>query len=357
MTFCPISSSFSFIIQKMEFVELGVPGDKIRVPRIGLGTMGLTDCYGTADDGESLELLEHAVQAGCTFWDTADIYGLGRNERLVGKALKTHSKDVFLCTKFGHDFDEPTSVVEGHFANSVKGINGQPEYIRKAVDNSLERLGIDQIDLYYQHRVDPNVPIEETVEAMAGLVKEGKVRYLGLSECSAETLRRAYKVHPIAAVQSEYNAWSLDAEQNGVLNACRELGVTFVAYSPLGRGFLAGKVRKFEDLEENDVRRGHPRFQPENFDNNLKLVTAFEKVAEAKNCTTSQVALAWVLAQKKNLIVIPGTRKIKYLDQNMAAAQIKLSEAELQELRQAANNVGITGARYPAHLMSRLDTN
>ncbi|KAI9500576.1 pyridoxine 4-dehydrogenase [Coemansia spiralis] len=340
----------------IEQIEFGVPGDKVLVPRIGLGTMGLTGTYGAAVESESLELLDHAAQAGCTFWDTADVYALGSNERLVGKGLKGRRDRVFLCTKFGHEFVEPSQETSGAFTDAILGVNGKPEYICKAVDASLRRLDVDKIDLYIQHRVDPNVPIEETVAAMAELVKQGKVRYLGLSECSAATLRRAYKVHPIAAVQSEFNAWSLDAETNGVLDTCRELNVTFIAYSPLGRGFLTGELRSAADLREGDSRRRHPRFQPGNFEANLKLVRVFEDIAERKKCTTSQVALAWVLAQEKNLIVIPGTRKTKYLDQNVAAGDIKLSQEELSEIRRYIDSVDVAGMRYPEDLLARLDT-
>ncbi|KAJ2725648.1 hypothetical protein GGI07_001148 [Coemansia sp. Benny D115] len=338
----------------IELIEFGVPGDKVLVPRIGLGCMGLTGNYGSASATESLQVLERSVDIGSSLWDTADIYSLGANERLVGKALKERRSEVFVCTKFGHEFVEPKETMTGAFTSAIKGINGRPEYIRTAVEKTLERLGVDRIDLYYQHRVDPSVPIEETVGAMAELVREGKVRYLGLSECSAETLRRAHKVHPIAAVQSEYNLWSLDQETNGVLDACRELGVTFVAYSPLGRGFLSGELRSFDDLEKNDSRRNHPRFQPENFENNLRLVDELKKLAEAKGCTVSQLALAWVLAQEKNLVVIPGTRRIKYLEENAAAGRVALDSAELQQIRDIINNVQIAGERYPEQLMKRV---
>ncbi|KAJ2370634.1 hypothetical protein IW150_004891, partial [Coemansia sp. RSA 2607] len=269
----------------IEMIEFGVPGDKVLVPRIGFGTMGLSGTYGEAPEEDSLRVLNRAADLGSTLWDTADVYGLGHNERLLGKVLANRRSEIFLCTKFGHDFDEPDAAVSGQFNSMVRGVNGKPEYIRKAVERSLERLGVDRIDLYYQHRVDPEVAIEETVGAMAELVKQGKVRYIGLSECSAETLRRAYKVHPIAAVQSEYNAWTLDVESNGVLAACRELGVTLVAYSPLGRGFLSGQLRGYSDLSENDSRRTHPRFQPGNFDNNLRIVREFEKIAGEKGVT------------------------------------------------------------------------
>ncbi|KAJ2340129.1 hypothetical protein GGH92_006406 [Coemansia sp. RSA 2673] len=303
------------------FIEFGVPGDKIRVPRVGLGTMGLTSAYGTANASESVALLGYASSKGCTFWDTADIYGQGMNEALVGQALRSYGcrDKIILCTKFSFEFADKT-------------------------------LGESAV-----HRVDPQVPIEETVKAMAELVKEGKVRYLGLSECSAATLRRAYAVHPIAAVQSEYNAWTLDIENNGVLDTCRELGVTLVAYSPLGRGFLSGQIRSYDDLEPTDVRRGHPRFQPENFAHNLELVKAFERVASRRALSTGQVALAWVLAQEKNLVVIPGTRREKYLDENVRALDIILTREELDELRAAVDSAGIAGERYPPSMMQRLD--
>ncbi|KAJ2014977.1 hypothetical protein GGI14_004548 [Coemansia sp. S680] len=315
--------------------------------------MGLTSAYGTANASESVALLGYASSKGCTFWDTADIYGQGMNEALVGQALRSYGcrDKIILCTKFSFEFADKTL---GESA-VVSGVNGHPDYIRKAVEGSLRRLGVESIDVYYQHRVDPQVPIEETVKAMAELVKEGKVRYLGLSECSAATLRRAYAVHPIAAVQSEYNAWTLDIENNGVLDTCRELGVTLVAYSPLGRGFLSGQIRSYDDLEPTDVRRGHPRFQPENFAHNLELVKAFERVASRRALSTGQVALAWVLAQEKNLVVIPGTRREKYLDENVRALDIILTREELDELRAAVDSAGIAGERYPPSMMQRLD--
>ncbi|KAJ2805463.1 hypothetical protein H4R20_002086 [Coemansia guatemalensis] len=336
------------------FIEFGVPGDKILVPRIGLGTMNLSGSYGSANEEESLAVLNHAIKKGCVFWDSADVYSLGQNETLVGKALKDNRDKIVLCTKFGHEFMVPEIATSDHHKGIV-GINGKPEYVARAAEASLKRLGVDRIDVYYQHRVDPNVPIEETVAAMAELVRQGKVRYLGLSECSAETLRRAYKVHPIAAVEYEYNLWSLDLETNGILEACRELGVTLVAYSPLGRGFLTGQIRSFDDLEETDIRRRHPRFQPGNFEKNLELVTFIEELAARKGCTASQIALAWVLAQEKNLIVIPGTRRVKYLDQNISANTIILSDDELKEIRNAIAQVEIVGTRYPKAMMEKLN--
>ncbi|KAJ1962651.1 hypothetical protein GGI12_002527 [Dipsacomyces acuminosporus] len=331
----------------------GVPGDKIRVPRIGLGCMGLSPVYGPVDDEESLKLLGHSVDKNCTLWDTADVYGFGHNEYLLSRYLKDNRDKVFLCTKFGNAWRDPEPGFKGNFVDLLDGVKGSPEYVRSAFDASLKRLGVDKVDLYYQHRVDGAVPIEETVRAMAELVKEGKVRYLGLSECSADTLRRAYKVHPIAAVQVEYNFWSLDIETNGLLDACRELGVTVVAYSPLGRGFLTGQIRSFDDLPENDYRRTTPRFQPENFHHNIKLVEAVERLAEKKGCKPGQLALAWVLAQEKNLVVIPGTKREKYLDENIAAGQIQLTDEEISEIRGIIADIPIAGERYSAGDMEK----
>ncbi|KAJ2821197.1 hypothetical protein FBU31_004983 [Coemansia sp. 'formosensis'] len=327
-------------------IEIGVPGDKVRVPRIGLGTMGMSSIYGPIDDGESLNVLNHAIDIGCTFWDTANIYGAGHNERLLSQVLKTRRNDVFVCTKFGIVHREIGPDYKGNFGDLTIGLSGKPDYVRSQADASLKRLGIDRIDLYYQHRMDPNTPIEDTVGALAGLVKEGKVRYIGLSECSAEDLRRAYKVHPIAAVQVEYSPWTTHIETDGLLDACRELGVTVVAYSPLGRGFMTGQIRSIDDLDENDWRRTTPRFKPEHFANNLKLVDAFEDLAKTRGCKAGQVALAWLLAQEKNLIVIPGTKRIKYLDENLGAAQITLTEEENATLRGFVNAANIQGDRY-----------
>ncbi|RGB32840.1 aryl alcohol dehydrogenase, partial [Rhizophagus diaphanus] len=249
--------------------ELGKTG--VKIPAIGLGCMNMSSLYGAADEQENIKILNRAIELGCTFWDTADMYGFGSNETLISKVLKEHRNKVFLCTKFA--FLQENGEIK---------VSGKPEYVRQACENSLKRLGIDYIDLYYQHRVDPNTPIEDTVGALAELVKEGKVKYIGLSECSAETLRRAYKVHPIAAIQMEYSPWTLDIEKNGVLEACRELGVTMVAYSPLGRGFLTGKFKSIDDFEPNDFRRTVPRFQGENFNKNLELVQKFNEFASKK---------------------------------------------------------------------------
>ncbi|KAJ2022300.1 hypothetical protein GGI06_001875 [Coemansia sp. S85] len=274
------------------------------------------------------------------------LYGAGHNERLLGQVLKTRRGEVFLCTKFGVAHTEAGPDFVGNFDKLVTGYNSKPDYVRSQVEKSLGRLGIDQIDLYYQHRVDPNTPIEETVGAMAGLVKEGKVRYIGLSECSADELRRAYKIHPIAAVEIEYSPWSTHIETSGLLDACRELGVTVVAYSPLGRGFMTGQIRSIDDLDKDDWRRSNPRFKPEHFANNLKLVDAFESLAKKRGCRPGQVALAWLMAQEKNLIVIPGTKRIKYLDENLGAGQITLTEEEIKALREFVDAANVQGERY-----------
>ncbi|KAJ2458013.1 hypothetical protein GGF42_002337 [Coemansia sp. RSA 2424] len=327
-------------------IEFGVPGDKVRVPRIGLGTMGMSAFYGAVDDSESVKVLNHAIDVGCTFWDTADVYGAGHNERLLSQALKPRRNKVFVCTKFGVAHKEPGPDFKGNFDQLITGICGKPDYVRSQAEVSLKRLGIDKIDLYYQHRVDPDTPIEDTVGAMAALVKEGKVRFIGLSECTADQLRRAYKIHPIAAVEVEYSPWTTHIETNGLLDACRELGVTVVAYSPLGRGFMTGQIRSINDLDENDWRRTNPRFKPEHFASNLTLVDAFGELASKRGCKPGQLALAWLLAQEKNLIVIPGTKRIKYLDENVGAGQIALTEEENKTLRGFVNAANIQGERY-----------
>ncbi|KAJ2895422.1 hypothetical protein IWW38_002312 [Coemansia aciculifera] len=327
-------------------IEIGVPGDKVRVPRIGLGTLGMSVFYGAIDDNESVKVLNRAIDIGCTFCDTADIYGAGHSEMLFSQVLKTRRSEVFVCTKFGFMFNKPGPDFKGNCADLFTGLCGKPDYVRSQAEQSLERLGIDRIDLYYQHRVDPDTPIEDTVAAMAELVKEGKVRFIGLSECTADQLRRAYKVHPIAAVQVEYSPWTTHIETDGLLNACRELGVTVVAYSPLGRGFMTGQIRSIDDLDENDWRRTNPRFKPEHFASNLKLVDAFSELAAKRGCKPGQIALAWLLAQEKNLIVIPGTKRIKYLDENVGAGQITLTEEENKTLRGFVNAANIQGERY-----------
>ncbi|PKK75141.1 putative oxidoreductase, partial [Rhizophagus irregularis] len=285
--------------------------------------MGMSAYYGSFDEQENIKLLNRSIELGCTFWDTADIYGLGDNEFLLSKVLKERRNEVFLCTKFG--------IVRGP-NGEFKGISGTPEYIRQACESSLKRLGVDCIDLYYQHRVDPNTPIEVTVGTLAELVKEGKIKYIGLSECSAETLRRAYKVHPIAAVQMEYSPWTLDIETNGIMEACRELGITIVAYSPLGRGFLTGKYKSIDMILNRTI-----------------LGEQFHVFK--KGVTSSQLCLAWVLAQGDNIVAIPGTKKIKYLEENFEAVKIHLSSEDLSEIRQIINSIEITGARYDENFM------
>ncbi|RIA99717.1 aldo/keto reductase [Glomus cerebriforme] len=328
----------------MSLRELDKTG--VKIPAIGLGCMGMSYAYGSSNEQENINVLNRAIKLGCTFWDTSDIYGFGANEILLSKVLKEHRNEVFLCTKFG--------IVRKQTGEFI-GINGTPEYVRQACENSLKRLGVDYIDLYYQHRVDPNTPIEDTVGTLAELVKEGKIKYIGLSECSAETLRRAYKVHPIAAVQIEYSPWTLDIETNGIMETCRELGITIVAYSPLGRGFLTGKYKSLDDFEQNDFRRTNPRFQGENFNKNLELVHKFNEFANKKGVTSGQLCLAWVLAQGGNIVAIPGTRKVKYLEENFEAAKIYLSSEELSEIRNIINSIEIIGTRYSSNLMQTLN--
>lgn len=306
---------------------------------IGLGCMGMSEFYGPSDDAESLKTLHHALDIGVDLLDTADMYGSGGNERLLAKLLKTRRGEVVLATKFGfmRDPNDPRA----------RPVNGRPEYVKQAADASLQRLGIDHIDLYYQHRVDPNVPIEETVGAMADLVQAGKVRYLGLSEASAATLRRASAVHPIAALQSEYSLWSRDIEEQ-VLPACRELGIGVVAYSPLGRGFLTGAIRTPDDLSADDFRRQNPRFLPGNIEINRNLVGALGSIAQARGCTPAQLALAWLLGRAADVVPIPGTRKIPRLDENAAAARIRLSEAERRRIDSVLDAQAVAGERYAA---------
>jgi aryl-alcohol dehydrogenase-like predicted oxidoreductase len=308
--------------------------------------MGMSFAYGASDEAESLATIDRALELGINFLDTADIYGPHTNEVLVGKALKGRRDKFVLATKFGIVFDAE---------KGIRGVNGKPEYVREAVEASLKRLEIETIDLYYLHRVDPNTPIEDTVGAMAELIDEGKIRHIGLSEASAETLRRASKVHKITALQSEYSLWTRDVEDNDVLAVCRELGIGFVPYSPLGRGFLSGEIKKFEDLEADDWRRTNPRFQGENFDKNLKLVEKLEEIAKEKGVTASQLALAWVLAQGQDIVPIPGTKRVKYLEQNAAAVDIILSQEELAAIEDVFPKDAAAGLRYPEEMMKSVN--
>ncbi len=327
----------------MEKVNLGT--SDLNVGRIGLGCMGMSEFYGKGDDNESIKTIHRALDLGINFLDTADMYGVGKNELLVGKAIKGKRDQFIIATKFGN-----MRGADGSFL----GVSGKPEYVRKCCDESLKRLDIDVIDLYYQHRVDASVPIEETVGAMAELVKEGKVKYLGLSEAAPNTIRKANDVHKITALQTEYSLWTRDPETE-LLDLCEELNISFVAYSPLGRGFLSGNFKPGEEIPENDYRRNHPRFQPGNIEQNYQMVNHIEKIAKEKNCTPAQISLAWVLHQRDNIIPIPGTKKVKYIEENAAALEIKLSEEDLKKIDDAAPFGFTKGPRYAPNAMKALN--
>lgn len=315
----------------------------LEVSAIGLGCMGMSEFYGATDEAEAVATIHRALDLGCTFLDTADMYGPHTNEQLVGRAIKGRRDEVVLATKFG--------IVRDPTHPMIRGINGRPDYVRQSCDASLKRLGVDVIDLYYQHRVDAETPIEDTVGAMAELVKAGKVRHLGLSEAGAQTLRRACAVHPIAALQSEYSLWSRDPEDE-ILATCRELGIGLVAYSPLGRGFLTGQITRFEDLADDDYRRFSPRFQGDNFAKNLALVERIRAMAAARHCSASQLALAWVLAQGDDVVAIPGTKRRAYLEENLGARALPLSADDLAEIERIAPRGAAAGTRYPEAMMS-----
>src|SRR5690554_7415532 len=327
----------------MQTRRLGIDGPEVSA--IGLGCMGMSDFYGPAEDARSTEVIHRALDMGIDFFDTADMYGVGHNEELLGRSLGHRRDEVVIATKFGNK-----RAPDGTFL----GVDGRPEYVREACEASLRRLGVDVIDLYYQHRVDPNTPIEETVGAMAELVEEGKVRWLGLSEAAPETIRRAHAVHPITALQTEYSLWTRDPE-DGLLELCDALGIAFVAYSPLGRGFLTGAIRSIDDLAPDDWRRSNPRFQGENFRKNLELVDAVHEMAQEKGCTPAQLALAWVLAQGRQIVPIPGTRKLDRLAENVAAVEIELTREELDRLDRIAPKGITAGSRYPEPLMHVLN--
>jgi aryl-alcohol dehydrogenase-like predicted oxidoreductase len=316
---------------------LGAGAAALEVSEIGLGCMGMSEFYGAGDDDTSIAVLHRALDAGCTFLDTADMYGPFTNEQLVGKAIAGRRDEVVLATKFGNERNPD---------GSYKGVNGRPDYVHASIDASLQRLGVDHVDLYYQHRVDVEVPIEDTWGALSEIVKAGKARFAGISEAAPMTIRRAHAVHPVTALQTEYSLWSRDPEDE-ILNTVRELGIGFVAYSPLGRGFLTGAVRSVDDLAANDFRRHNPRFQGENFDRNLETVVQVEQIATEKGCTPAQLALAWVLAQGPDIVPIPGTKRARYLDENLAAATIELSDDDLRRLDEVAPRGSTVGDRYP----------
>ena len=326
----------------MEQRKLGRQG--LTVSAMGLGCMGMSEFYGEADETESIATIHRALELGITLLDTADMYGPFKNEELVGRAIRGRRGGVVLATKFGNE----------RFPDGTRRVNGKPEYVRRACDASLRRLGVDHVDLYYQHRVDPTVPIEDTIGAMAELVRAGKVRYLGMSEAAPQTIRRAHAVHPISALQTEYSLWTRDVEQE-ILPTIRELGIGFVAYSPLGRGFLSGRFQRPEDIPEGDFRRNNPRFQGENFRRNLELVERVKAIATEKKVTPSQLALAWVMSRGDDVVPIPGTKRRRYLEENVGAARVRLTPDDLRRIEAAAPPGAAVGERYPAEAMKALN--
>jgi aryl-alcohol dehydrogenase-like predicted oxidoreductase len=327
----------------MQYRRLGK--NSLIVSALGLGCMGMSEFYGQADEAESIATIHHAIDRGITLLDTADVYGMGRNEELVGRAIEKRRHQVIIATKFG--------IVRDSSNAAARGVNGRPDYVRQSCEASLRRLRISTIDLYYQHRVDTEVPVEDTIGAMARLIEEGKVRYLGLSEAGVNTIKRAHATHPITALQSEYSLWTRDPE-DGSLATCRELGIGLVPYSPLGRGFLTGQIKKFEDSAKDDYRRSSPRFQGSNFQKNLELVERIRQMAAEKSCTPAQLALAWVLAQGQDIVPIPGTTKRKNLDENLAALDLSLSAADLARIQELAPRGVATGDRYSKEMMKRV---
>ena len=328
----------------MKTRSLGRSG--LTVSALGLGCMSMSEFYGPGDDAESTATIHRAIELGVTFFDTADVYGPFKNEELVGRAIKGKREKLIIATKFG--------IVRDPENPKARGVNGTPDYIRKSCESSLRRLETDYIDLYYQHRVDPNTPIEETVGGLAELIKEGKIRHIGLSEASVKTIRRAAKVHAITALQTEYSLWSRDPE-DGILATCRELGIGFVAYSPLGRGFLTGQIKRFEDLAPDDFRRGVDRFQGENFQKNVDLVAKVEDIAKQKGCTASQLALAWVLAQGDDIVPIPGTRRSTRLEENLKSVDVQLTGEDLRQIEETFPPGVVSGERYSEQMMKLID--
>ncbi len=328
----------------MKIKSLGSQG--LKASEIGLGCMGMSEFYGEKNDEESIKAIHKAFDLGITFFDTADMYGPYTNEKLVGKAIAPFRKEITLATKFG--------IVRDPENPKKRGVNGRPEYVKSSVEGSLKRLNVEVIDLYYLHRKDPDTPIEETIGAMADLVKEGKIRGIGVSELNAETLRKAHATYPLSALQTEYSLWSRDPEDD-TIPTCKQLGIAFVAYSPLGRGFLTGQIKKFEDLEENDYRRFSPRFIGENFDKNIELVKKIDSIAKEKNCTPAQLALAWVLAQGEHIFPIPGTKRVKYVEENVKAINIDLTDEELKQIEEIFPKNIAAGTRYPETFMKSVN--